>query len=230
MASAVKPDLHRRPRVLILIKNSSSPRDRRVVPEVSSLVADGYVTSVICPADVEEPPRESLRGVQVRRYRPRTARDGALSQGLEYLSALAKTLWLMIRLSRTSGCGVIQACNPPDIFFLIMRSFKLAGKRFIFDQHDLTPEICSSLCERDRGLIMRVLRRCERFTYALCDAVTVCNESYRHLFEREPETAHDRSSRRADSFVALVAAYDRALSWRSGRASAAGSPCPRAAL
>jgi glycosyltransferase involved in cell wall biosynthesis len=92
-----------------------------------------------------------------------------------------KTLWLMLALSRRPGFDVIEACNPPDLFFLIVWPFKLFGKRFIFDQHDLTPELYSSLYLRDRGLIMRVLRWSERRTYRLADVVLSCNDSYRRL-------------------------------------------------
>ena len=178
-------DRVRGPSVLILLENCAFPMDGRVRKEAKSLLANGYAVSVICPALPEEPLKESLWGVEVRRYRPLLARGGALSQGLEYLNALIRTLWIMIKLLRSPGFDVIQACNPPDLFFLIAWPFKLAGKRFIFDQHDLSPELYSALYCRDRGLVMSVMRWSERMSYALSDAVIVCNESYRrHALSR----------------------------------------------
>lgn len=181
MASSVTSDRERRPRALILVENAPVPDDRRVAEEARSLQASGYVVSVICPGATGQPLEESLDGVEVRRYRPWTSRGGVLSQGVEYLTALAKTLRLMIAVSRNPGFDVVQACNPPDLFFLIVWPFKLAGKRFIFDQHDLSPELYASLYSRDRGLLMWLLRSTERLSYRLSDAVIVTNESYRRL-------------------------------------------------
>ena len=181
LGSSLRDDGDRGPRVLILIENSDFPGDVRVRKEAKSLRESGYVVSVICPALPEEPLKESLWDVDVRRYRPLLARGGAVSQGLEYLTALIKTLWIMIKLLRSPGFDAIQACNPPDLFFLIAWPFKLAGKRFIFDQHDLAPELYSTLYCRDRGLVMRFMRWSERMSYALSDVVIVCNESYRRL-------------------------------------------------
>ncbi len=168
-------------RVLILVENAPVPGDRRVTEEARSLHAAGYVVSVICPAAPEREIEEPLEGVTIKRYRPHTATGGAVSQIAEYVVALAKTSWLMLGLLRSPGFDVIQACNPPDLFFLIVWPFKLLGKRFIFDQHDLTPELFSVLYERDRGPVLRVLRWSERMTYALADTVIACNESYRRI-------------------------------------------------
>jgi glycosyltransferase involved in cell wall biosynthesis len=167
--------------VLILVENAPVPGDRRVTDEARALQANGYVVSVIAPAGPGQPRRGSVDGVQVRRYRALHARGGARAQVVEYLNALIKTFWLMVALSRSPGFDVVEACNPPDLFFLIVWPFKLFGKRFIFDQHDLTPELYSSLYMRDSGLIMRVLRWSERRTYRLADVVLSCNESYRRL-------------------------------------------------
>jgi glycosyltransferase involved in cell wall biosynthesis len=177
---------------LILVENESVPHDRRVMEEARSLLASGFGVSVICPAPPGEPLRESLDGVEVRRYRPRRASGGARSQITEYLVALGKTAWLMVGLARSGGFDVIQACNPPDLFFLIAWPFRLAGKRFIFDQHDLSPELYSTLYGRDRGLIMSLLRWAERMSYRHADAVIACNESYRKLALSRGGVAADR--------------------------------------
>jgi len=172
---------NRAPRALILVENAPVPSDRRVIEEARSLAANGYVVSVIAPAALGEPRRESLDGIEVRRFRSIEAHGGARAQAIEYVNALARAVWLMLALSRSPGFDVIQACNPPDLFFLIVWPFKLAGKRFIFDQHDLSPELYASLYSRDRGFLMRALRWTERRSYRLSDAVLVCNESYRRL-------------------------------------------------
>jgi glycosyltransferase involved in cell wall biosynthesis len=173
--------------VLIIVENASIPYDRRVTEEARALLANGYSVSIICPAapvqvlGYQQAPRECLEGIEVRRYRELRARGGALSQVVEYLNALVKSLWLMVTMMRRPGFDVIQVCNPPDLLCVIAWPFTLFGKRFIFDQHDLSPELYSTLYSRDSGLILRVLRLFERASYALADAVIVCNQSYRHL-------------------------------------------------
>lgn len=171
----------RAPRVLILVENAPVPSDRRVIEEARSLAANGYVVSVIAPAGRGEAPRESIDGIEVRRFKSIDAHGGAPAQVIEYVNALVRTFWLMLSLARTPGFDVIEACNPPDLFFLIVWPFKLAGKRFVFDQHDLSPELYSSLYSRDGGFLMSVLRWAERRSYRMADAVLSCNESYRHL-------------------------------------------------
>jgi glycosyltransferase involved in cell wall biosynthesis len=174
-------DGDRRPRVLILVENGPVPGDRRVTAEALSLFKHGYTVSVICPAEVGGTLEEPVDGVTVKRYRSMVSKGGAFSQILEYLVALIKTFWLMLELARTPGFDVIQACNPPDLFFLITWPFKLAGKRFIFDQHDLSPELYSALYERDSGFIMKVLQWTERLSYRHADVIMVPNESYKRV-------------------------------------------------
>ena len=176
-----KRDRDGRPRALILVENAPVPGDVRVTAEARSLLASGFGVSVICPAVRGEPLHESLDDLLVRRYRPRFASGGARSQFAEYLVALAKTLGLMVELARSPGFDVIQACNPPDLFFLVSWPFKLAGKRFIFDQHDLSPELYATLYGRNTGPIMSLMRWSERMSYRHADAVIACNESYRRL-------------------------------------------------
>jgi glycosyltransferase involved in cell wall biosynthesis len=167
--------------VLILVENAAIPYDRRVMAEANSLLANGYTVSIICPTASQQPARESLGGVLVRRYRSRPSRGGAASQVAEYLVALVKTFWLMLSLARDPGFDVIHACNPPDLFFLVAWPFRLFGVRFLFDQHDLSPELYAALYGRDSGVVMRALKWSERRSYKAADAVVTVNESYKRL-------------------------------------------------
>jgi glycosyltransferase involved in cell wall biosynthesis len=167
--------------VLILVENAAIPYDRRVMAEANSLLANGYTVSIICPTASNQPPRELLGGVLVRRYRSRPSRGGAASQVAEYAVALVKTFALMVSLSRDPGFDVIHACNPPDLFFLVAWPFRLFGVRFVFDQHDLSPELYAALYGRDSGAVMRALRFTERRSYRVADAVITVNESYKRL-------------------------------------------------
>ena len=170
-----------RARVLILVENASVPEDGRVTKEARSLIEAGYAVSVICPASKGETRREVLDGIDIRRYRSIEASGGALPQAAEYLNALVRTFWLMVRMLHSPGFDVIQACNPPDLLCLVVWPFKVFGKKFIFDQHDLTPELYEALYAREGGLAMRALKWSERTSYRMSDAVIVCNDSYRRV-------------------------------------------------
>jgi glycosyltransferase involved in cell wall biosynthesis len=88
------------------------------------------------------------------------------------------TAWVAMR----KGIDVIHAANPPDTLFVIGAIFKLFGKRFVFDQHDLASEIYLSRFERPRtNLIYKILRILERCSYATADVVVATNESYKQM-------------------------------------------------
>ena len=167
--------------MLVLVENESVPHDRRVADIARSLVEHGFTVSVICPADPGEPLTEDLSGVLVRRYLPRPSRGGALSQVAEYAVALVKTFGLMLSLWRKPGFDVVHACNPPDLFYLAVAPFRLLGTRFLFDQHDLAPELYSALYGRDEGIVLAALRFTERASYRAADAVVTVNQSYKRL-------------------------------------------------
>ena len=74
---------------------------------------------------------------------------------------------------------MIQACNPPDTYWALALPFKLFGRRFVFDQHDLCPEVYESRFPDGSGLVRQALRLLERATYATSDHVIATNETYR---------------------------------------------------
>ena len=75
---------------------------------------------------------------------------------------------------------MIQACNPPDIFWPLARWLRLRdGSRFVFDHHDLCPELYES--RFPDGAAAAAPRACsllERMTFRTADRVTSTNESY----------------------------------------------------
>lgn len=164
-------------RVLILVENLSVPFDRRVWQESRALTEAGYRVVVVCPrgATRDTEPYAEIDGVQIHRYTLPLA-TGALSYAREYGTALFHSL----RLALQHGpFDVVHACNPPDLFFLVGLPLKLGGARFVFDHHDLVPELYLSRFRRGRDLGYRALLLAERLTFRLADAVLATNESYR---------------------------------------------------
>lgn len=130
-------------RVLILVENLPSPFDRRVWQEATTLHANGYQVSIICPTGKGyEKTYEVIDGVHIYRYNLPVEAKGAVGYLLEYSLALFHTFRLAWKVLFTRGFDVIHACNPPDLFFLIAGFFKFSlRKRFLFDHHDINPEL-----------------------------------------------------------------------------------------
>jgi glycosyltransferase involved in cell wall biosynthesis len=170
-----------RPHVLILVQNLPVPLDRRVWLECQSLVRAGYRVSVICPKGPGDPSSAMLDGVRLLKYKPPPPARGAPGFLLECVLSWLLTFRLARRLWREDPFDAIQACNPPDTFFLIGRYFRSRGVRFVFDHHDLCPEIFRTRFGRDGGLPLSILLLLERLTFATADHVISTNESYRSV-------------------------------------------------
>ena len=168
-------------RVLILVENLPSPFDRRVWQEATALRDAGHVVTIICPTGAGyEKPYEEIGGIAIHRYRLPLEASGARGYAIEYSIALAKTFALCWRVLFTRGFDVVHACNPPDLFFLIGAFFKLFGKRFVFDHHDINPELYEAKFGR-RDFFYRLLLLLERWTFRVADLSIATNESYRRI-------------------------------------------------
>ncbi|MFD7534693.1 glycosyltransferase family 4 protein [Streptomyces sp. NPDC059819] len=167
-------------RALILVENLSVPFDRRVWQECTTLHEAGWEVHVICPRgqmrDTE--PEAEIEGVRIHRYPLRAATGGPGG----YLREYGTALWHTARLARKVGpIDVVHACNPPDLLFLPALWLKRRGARFVFDQHDLVPELYLSRFDRGEDLLYRSVCALERLTYRTADVVLATNESYRDV-------------------------------------------------
>ena len=168
-------------RVLILVENLPSPFDRRVWQEATTLRAAGCGVSIICPTGPGCTSKfEVIDGIEIHRYHLPVEASGAIGYALEYLIALAWTFALAWKVYFTRGFDAIHACNPPDLFFVIAALFKPLGVRFLFDHHDLNPELYEAKFGR-RGFLYRLLVALERWTFRLADVSIATNESYRTI-------------------------------------------------
>jgi glycosyltransferase involved in cell wall biosynthesis len=167
--------------VLILVENLPSPFDRRVWQEAGALRDAGWTVSIICPTGKGYEKRyECIDGIHIHRYRLPFEAAGAIGYALEYAVALTSTFALSWKVLLSRGFDVIHACNPPDLFFLIGGFFKLFGKKFVFDHHDLNPELYEAKFGR-RDFFYRLMVACERLTFRLADVSIATNESYRKV-------------------------------------------------
>ena len=169
-------------RVLIVVENLPVPLDRRVWLEATSLTEAGYKVSVICPMGRGwTKAYEEIQGVHIYRYpEPVEAHSGAVAYAKEYLHAL----WHMFRLARVvrreRGFDVIHGCNPPDLIFLLGLRYRLSGVRYLFDHHDICPELFEAKFNK-RGLLYQIMLIWERMTFAVADVSMATNESFRKI-------------------------------------------------
>ncbi|MBK6959469.1 MAG: glycosyltransferase family 4 protein [Nitrosomonas sp.] len=169
-------------RVLILVENLPSPFDRRVWQEATTLYDNGYAVSIICPTGKGyEKEYEIIDGIHIYRYRLPFEAEGAKGYLLEYSLALFHTFRLAWKVHFKQGFDVIHACNPPDLLFLIGGFFKLLmNKKFIFDHHDINPELYEAKFGR-RDFFYRLLLTFERWTFKASDISIATNESYKRI-------------------------------------------------
>jgi len=169
-------------RVLILVENLPSPFDRRVWQEATTLHANGYQVSIVCPTGKGHESRyEELEGIHIYRYRLPLEADGALGYALEYSAALLHSFRLAWKVWYRHGFDIIHACNPPDLLFLVGGFFKLLmGKRFLFDHHDINPELYEAKFGR-RDFFYKLMVWLERCSFRTADVSIATNESYKRI-------------------------------------------------
>jgi len=172
-------------RVLIIVQNLPVPLDRRVWLECKALIRSGFGVSVICPKGPGDPWRQVIDGVRIYKYPPPPTARGPAGYAFEFGYCWLVSALLSIVVAVRDGFAAIQACNPPDTYFALGRIWRLFGKKFVYDQHDLNPEVFLSRFGEPKGLLartqLRILRTLERQTYRTADHVISTNESYRAI-------------------------------------------------
>lgn len=188
---AAKPPMEPR-RVVILLENLPYPRDRRVRLEAATLRDAGYAVTVLAPAALGEPYQERVRGVEVRRFQ-----RGPEGRGLSgYLREYAHAWWQLARLVREvrteHPIDVLHACSPPDLFFPFAWWCHRSGTRFVFDHHDLSPELFLAKGGSLRSPLYWALRLAERASFRAADTVVSSNEPMARMARERGGVAADR--------------------------------------
>jgi glycosyltransferase involved in cell wall biosynthesis len=168
-------------KILIIVENAPVPTDPRVWKEGIALRKAGYEVTILCPKGKGcERTYELREGIHI--YRHPAPKEGNSPVGYlwEYVCALfwefLYAWWIYVR----RGFQVIQGCNPPDDIFLVALPFKLFGVKYIFDHHDVNPELYLAKYER-KDLLYKVQAHLERLTFRCSDVVISTNESYKEI-------------------------------------------------
>ena len=169
--------------ILIIVQNLPVPFDRRVWQEATTLQSAGYNVAVICPKKyIHRKSFEVLDGVKIYRYPLIYEADqGALGHVFEIVYCWLASLYLAAKAYVHRPFHVIHACNPPDTFFALALLFRPMGVKFIFDHHDLSPEMFVAKGKSKGGLLYKGLILLERWTFKTADIVIAVNESHKEI-------------------------------------------------
>jgi len=172
-----------RPGVLILVENLPVPFDRRVWQEACALRDAGYDVFVVCPRSAQYPLRRELyEGIHIYRYRPGIEARGPAGYLIEYGIALTSQCLLALSIAMRRRIDIVHACNPPDLLFLVALPIVLLRRaRFIFDHHDVSPELLMAKGRKPGSAIVRVARVLERLTFGCAVVSIATNGSYREV-------------------------------------------------
>jgi glycosyltransferase involved in cell wall biosynthesis len=184
--------------VLIIVQNLPVPLDRRVWLECQALTAAGYEVSVICPKGPGDPGYQLLEGVHLYKYAPPRQADGFAGYAWEFAYSWVRTALRSLSVWRRRRFQVLQACNPPDIYWSLALLWRVAGVRFVFDHHDLNPEVYRSRFGEPTGragkLQLAALYWLERRTFRTADRVISTNESYREIALRRGSVPREHTT------------------------------------
>lgn len=167
--------------ILIIVENLPVPFDTRVWQEATTLVKNGYTVSVICPKGKGyDKEFEVLQGVNIYRHNLPTEGNGLIGYVREYGTALKEQIRLAKKVYKEVGFNVIQGCNPPDNIYMVANRFKKYGVKYVFDHHDICPELFEAKFKK-KGLLYQSQILLEGRTYKNCDIAFVTNESYKKI-------------------------------------------------
>ncbi|MBC2608240.1 glycosyltransferase family 4 protein [Pelagicoccus albus] len=179
-------------KVLIIVENLPCPFDRRVWQEANTLKENGYTVSIICPTGKGHNEKfERLNDIDIYRHNLPIEGDGALGYAIEYSTALFWQFVLSLKVLFRTGFDVIHACNPPDNIFLIGGFFKLFGKKYLFDHHDINPELYEAKFGK-RGFFYDLMIWSERLSYGTADIAISTNESYKEIAIKRGKMPEDK--------------------------------------
>lgn len=220
---SVPPEALAGRKILIVVENLPLPFDRRVWQEAKTLTAAGATVSVICPTGKGFTKRyEEIEGVHIHRHPLPLDASGALGYLLEYGAALFWETLLAWRIFLTRGFHVIQGCNPPDLIFLVALPFKLFGVRYIFDHHDINPELYEAKFGK-RNFFWKLMGWFEKATFKVADVSIATNNSYKAIaVERGGMKPEDVFVVRSGPDLSKLTPVPPEPKWRNGRAHMVG--------
>lgn len=178
--------------ILIIVENLPVPFDRRVWQEANTLKDNGAKVSIICPKMKDYTAAyEVINGIEIYRHSLPFEARGAIGYLLEYSVALFWEFFLSWKIFFKKRFHVIHGCNPPDLIFLVALCFKIFGVKYVFDHHDINPELYIAKF-KSKGFLYEMIILFERLTFATADFSIATNESYMEIAIKRGKMAEDK--------------------------------------
>lgn len=169
-------------RILMLLQNAPYPHDTRVHHEARALATAGYHVTLICPGVAGQSRQEILEGVRIFRFPRPSYASSFLGYLYEYGYSLVMIFLTSLIVLVRHGFDVVHVHCPPDAFVFIAAFYKLLGKRFVYDHHDLSPELyCARFGGSGNRSVYRMLVLLEKLACRLADHVIATNQSYKKV-------------------------------------------------
>ena len=167
--------------VLIIVENLSVPFDRRVWQEATTLKENGMEVSIICPKmNGYIKAYEEIQGIEIYRHPLPFEARSAFGYLLEYGAAIYWEMKLAKKIFKKKPFDVIHACNPPDLIYLTAKKYKNKGVKFVFDHHDINPELYIAKYNK-KDFFYKLMLYFERQTFKNATASIATNESYKKI-------------------------------------------------
>jgi len=167
--------------ILIIVENLPVPFDRRVWQEAITLKEHGAEISIICPQMKGYlTPYEMIDGIEIYRHPLPLEARGALGYLLEYGTAIYWEIKLARKIYKKKPFQVIHGCNPPDLIYLTAKCFKRKGVKYVFDHHDINPELYIAKYGK-KDFFYKLMVFFERQTFKNAVASIATNESYKEI-------------------------------------------------
>lgn len=182
-------------KVLFIVQNLPLPEDRRVFQEMETMAKSGWEVFAVAPGNPEQAKTEAIRGMKIWRYPAPRKTEGLLGYLREYAYSFSMSFYLAFKIYFKEKYSVVHISNPPDFFFMIGMSLKIFGVKYVFDQHDLMPEMAEAkFNSRNGSFLKRILLLSEKLALKLCDVhITTC--------ESGKKLARKRNKFSADTFI-----------------------------
>lgn len=167
--------------ILIVVENLPVPFDRRVWQEANTLSENGAKVSIICPIMKGYTKKyEVINNIEIYRHPLPLEASGALGYLLEYSAALFWESWLSLKIYNKKPFHVIHGCNPPDLIFIVAFFFKVLGVKYVFDHHDINPELYIAKYNK-KGFFYNLMVLFEKLTFKTANYSIATNESYKEI-------------------------------------------------
>lgn len=178
--------------ILIIVENLPVPFDRRVWQEATTLKANGAEVSIICPQmKGYTEPFEVLEGIEIYRHPLPLEARGALGYLVEYGTAIYWEIKLAKKIYKKKPFHVIHGCNPPDLIYLTAKRFKSKGVKYVFDHHDINPELYIAKYDK-KDFFYKLMLHFEKQTFKHAVASIATNESYKEIAVRRGGMAPEK--------------------------------------